>query len=148
MLQHLSWSRGLKNNFALNLSGLNSLVKDELGMPEIYFVCFLAPLSPKLWNLRSQILKQCTHTGTHYNHTDCLPASWPSTGRTGATSAWSPSMPSTLRATIWGGDTVCEWKRFSALAQLTLILVSQDFPPVGAGPTILIERTHLWPKKI
>ena len=60
MLQHLSWSRGLKNNFALNLSGLNSLVKDELGMPEIYFVCFLAPLSPKLWNLRSQILKQCT----------------------------------------------------------------------------------------
>ena len=61
--------------------------------------------------------------------------------------SWSPSIPSTLRATTWGGDTVCEWKRFSALTQLTLILVSQFFPPGGAGPSILIERTLLCPKK-
>ena len=62
--------------------------------------------------------------------------------------SWSPSMLSILRATTWGGGTVSEWRRFPALTQLTLILVSQDFPPGGSGPSILIERTHLCPKKI
>ena len=62
--------------------------------------------------------------------------------------SWSPSMLSILRATTWGGGTVSEWRRFPALTQLTLILVSLDFPPGGAGPSILIERTHLCPKKI